>query len=72
MKEVKCINSGSKSVRFFRNGPEDIMVFACQDGELWFTVGSFRTVAGAKRSAVRKMADHGYKLNIEQLKGIEL
>lgn len=71
MKEIKCTNS-NKSVRFFRNGPEDIMVFACQEGEFWFTVGSYKTLKGAKRSAVRKMSDHGYKVDMNALNKLSI
>ena len=48
------------------------MVFACQEGEFWFTVGSYKTLKGAKRSAVRKMADHGYKVDMNALNNLSV
>jgi hypothetical protein len=72
MTTIKCNNSERKAVKFFNNGT-DIMVFALQDGEFWFTIGEgYATEAGAKRAAVKKMAKHGYTLNANELEALTL
>lgn len=58
--EIKCNNSSSKMVRFMQNGINSIIVVALQDGEYWFTVGYYKTLAGAKRAAKKQFAALGY------------
>lgn len=70
MAHIKCNNSTSKSVTFFKNGEISIIVVAEQDGEYWFTIGHFKTLAGAKRSAVKQMARHGYTFDEKQMKAL--
>jgi hypothetical protein len=39
----------------------------------WFTIGEgYKTLAGAKRAAVKKMAKHGYTLNANELEALTL
>ncbi len=72
MATIKCNNSERKSVKFFNNGT-DIMVFALEDGEFWFTIGEgYATEAGAKRAAVKKMAKHGYTFNEQEMKNLKI
>ena len=72
MTTIKCNNSERKSVKFFNNGT-DIMVFALEDGEFWFTIGEgYATEAGAKRAAVKKMAKHGYTFNEQEMKNLKI
>ena len=72
MTTIKCNNSERKSVKFFNNGT-DIMVFALEDGEFWFTIGDgYTTEAGAKRAAVKKMAKHGYTFNEQEMKNLKI
>ena len=72
MTTIKCNNSERKSVKFFNNGT-DIMVFALEDGEFWFTIGDgYATEAGAKRAAVKKMAKHGYTFNEQEMKNLQI
>lgn len=69
MKSVKCINS-NKSVSFFDNG-NTVLVFAQQDGEYWFTIGKgYKTLNGAKRSAVKEMAKMGYTIEPKALESL--
>lgn len=75
MKGIKCNNSSSKSVRFFANGgnENDIMVFAIQDGEYWFTIGkSYKSLKNAKRAAVKEMAKHGYTFDEKEMEKLIL
>ena len=72
MTTIKCNNSERKSVKFFNNGT-DIMVFALEDGEFWFTIGDgYATEAGAKRAAVKKMEKHGYTFNEQEMKNLKI
>ena len=72
MTTIKCNNSERKAVKFFNNGT-DIMVFALQDSEFWFTIGEgYATEAGAKRAAVKKMAKHGYTFNEQEMKNLKI
>ena len=72
MTTIKCNNSERKAVEFFNNG-KTIMVFALQDGEYWFTIGDgYSTENGAKRAAVRKMAEHGYTFNESEMKNLKI
>jgi hypothetical protein len=60
MKKINANNSEHVAIEFFENGGYGIMVFACLDGEYWFTVGEdYKTLEGAKRQAVKKMAKRG-------------
>ena len=75
MTTIKCNNSERKAVEFFLNGgrKDEIMVFAVQDGEYWFTIGKFyKTEAGAKRAAVKKMAQFGYTFDQNEMKALRL
>lgn len=40
-----------------------ILAVATQDGEYWFTLGWYKTEAGAVRSARKQLAALGYTLN---------
>lgn len=69
MKTIKCINS-NKSVSFFDNG-NTVLVFAQQDGEYWFTIGKgYKTLNGAKRSAVKEMKKMGYTIEPKALESL--
>lgn len=71
MKHIYCNNSSSKSVVFFDND-NSIIAMAEQDGEYWFSIGYFKTLAGAKRSAVRQMAALGYTFDEKQMKALAI
>lgn len=71
MKQINCNNSTSKSVIFFDNDGS-ILAMAQQDGEYWFSIGYFKTLAGAKRSATKQMAALGYTFNADQMKALAL
>lgn len=71
MKTINCNNSTSKSVSFFANG-NNFIAFAEQDREYWFTIGHFKTLAGAKRSAVKQMARMGYTFNEKEMQAVTL
>lgn len=68
---INCNNSKSKAVKFFNNG-STIMVFAIEEGEYWFTIGDYRTEAGAKRAATRVMAKYGYTFDAQKMKNIKI
>ena len=73
MVTIKCNNSDNKSVKFMLNGgrKDQIMVFALEYGEYWFSIGSFfKTPAGAKRAAVREMGDMGYTFDENEMKNL--
>ena len=72
MAHIKCNNSTSKSVTFFKNGEISIIVVAEQDGEYWFTIGHFKTLAGAKRSTIKQMARLGYTFDEKKMKAFTL
>lgn len=75
MTTIKCNNSERKAVEFFLNGgrKDEIMVFAIQDGEYWFTIGKFyKTVLGAKRAAVKVMAQHGYTFDANEMANLNI
>lgn len=81
MTRVNATNSKIKAVRFLANGGNvnDIMVFALEYNhdtkqyEYWFTIGDgYKTLNGAKRAAVKKMAKHGYTLNQKELDRVTL
>lgn len=80
MKTIKT-NNKNIAVDFWANGgnKKDIMVFALQwDSEYerfeyWFSIGEgYKTLNGAKRAAVKKMAKHGYTLNANELEDLTL
>ncbi len=60
-----CSNDSRISVDKMLNadGCGGILAVACIDGEYWFTLGWYKTQAGAIRSAKRQLASHGYTLN---------
>lgn len=75
MTTIKCNNSERKAVEFFLNGgrKDEIMVFAIQDGEYWFTIGKFyKTVSGAKHAAVKVMAQHGYTFDANEMANLNI
>ena len=73
MKTIKCNNSASKAVSFFDNGGINILAFAMQAGEYWFSIGhGYKTLAGAKRAAKKEMAAHGYTFNEKELAALAL
>lgn len=73
MIEIKCNNSKTKAVTFWRNGgrADEVMVFANQiyDGhsEYWFTIGTYKSLKNAKRGAVRAIGEHGYTFDPVEL-----
>lgn len=71
MKHINCNNSNSKSVVFFDNDGS-IIAMAEQDGEYWFSIGYFKTLAGAKRSAIKQMAALGYTFDEKKMKAFTL
>lgn len=77
MVTIKCNNSERKSVKFSLNGgqKDEIMVTAIQDGEYWFSVGNgriYRTASGAKKAAVKEMAQLGYTFDENEMKNLEI
>jgi hypothetical protein len=82
MKRVICNNSSQKAVHFMLNGgdPHSIIVTAEQwdsyNGQFsyWFSVGHFKTLNGAKKSAIRQMKELGYTFseNSMNFKGVNL
>lgn len=67
---IKCNNSKSKAVKFLLNGgrKDQIMVFALEDNEYWFSVGTYyKTVDGAKKAAVKAMLKHGYTFDKKEM-----
>ena len=73
MVRITCSNNTNHSVTFHLNGGNinDIYVFADYDNEYWFTIGTgYKTVAGAKRAAVKAMAKHGYKFDEKRMKNL--
>lgn len=41
-----------------------ILTMALQDGEYWFTVGWYKTIANAKRGAAKQLARLGYTFTL--------
>ena len=75
MTTIQCNNSKSNAVEFFANGGNmnDIMVFAISMGEYWFTIGEgYKTIEGAKRAAIKKMAIHGYTFDEAKMKALKI
>ena len=73
MEKVNSNNSEHVAIEFFKNGNSGIMVFACIDGEYWFTVGDgYKTLEGAKRQAVKKMEKMGYTFNEKEMAALKL
>ena len=64
MKTLLCTDSRI-SVNMMLNADSfgGILAVACIDDEYWFTIGWFKTEAGAIRSARRQLAGHNYTLN---------
>ena len=69
---------GSKMVRFSTDADgERIYVTAFMDSgndrdymgnwEYWFTIGTYKTLSGAKRAAIKAMERMGYTLNEDEL-----
>ena len=69
------------AVDFMANGgnKNDILVFAAQikyDGDIkiiddyWFSIGRFKTIKGAVRSAKKRMAEHGYCFNENEVENL--
>lgn len=65
MKTLKCKNA-NKAVALMMNadGFGRILAIATEAGEYWFTVGWYKTEAGARRQAAKQMAALGYTLDI--------
>ena len=72
---------GSKMVRFSVDADgQRIYVTACQDAgndrdymgdwDFWFTIGTYKTLEGAKRAAIKAMDRMGYTLDPEDLNKI--
>ena len=65
MKLLICTNQ-SKAVQFQKDAEGQIVVTAMQWNEIekryefWFSIGTFKTFNGAKRSAIKQMSDQGY------------
>ena len=75
MVAIKCNNSDSKAVSFFPNGgrADQIMVFATQDGEYWFSIGkSYKSAKSAKRAAVKAMLKHGYTFDTQEMESLTI
>ena len=63
-KQLFCTDSRiSVTLMFNADGFDGILAVAEIDGEYWFSVGWFKTEAGAVRSARRQFACHGYTLD---------
>ena len=64
MKKIFCTDIRiSATLMFNANGDGGILVVAEVENEYWFTIGWFKTEAGAIRSARRQFAAHNYTLN---------
>ena len=64
MKTFLCTDARiSVDMMLNADGFGGIFVAAMQDGEYWFTVGWYKTEAGAIRSAKKQLANLGYTLN---------
>jgi hypothetical protein len=75
MTTIVSNNSKNIAVKFLANGGDknDIMVFALEQGEFWFCIGEgYKTLKGAKRAAVKKMAKHGYTFNEKEMESLTL
>ena len=59
-------NNAHISVELMLNadGVGGILAIAVEDDEYWFTIGWYQTEKNALRAAGRRLADHGYTLNI--------
>lgn len=64
MTTILCTDT-RKSVTLMKDadGFGGILAVANEDGEYWFTIGWYKTEAGAIRSAKRQLAALGYTLN---------
>lgn len=75
MKSIKCNNSNSKAVTFFPNGgrADQIMVFATEDGEYWFSIGKFyKSEKSAKRAAVKTMLKYEYTFDAQEMESLTI
>ena len=64
MKKISCTDTRiSATLMFDADGFGGILVIAEIENEYWFTIGWFKTEAGAIRSARRQFAAHNYTLN---------
>lgn len=72
MISIKCNNSESKSVTFFRNGGKDdcIIAMAKEHGEYWFTIGTYKSLKNAKRAAIKQMGVHGYTFDEKEMNAL--
>lgn len=71
MATIKCNNSDNKAVSFFPNGGINILVFAMQDGEYWFSIGNgYKNEKTAKRAAVKELARHGYTFDAKEMENL--
>lgn len=69
---INCNNSSHKSVVFFNNGGTSILAYALQDGEFWFTIGGYKTLTNAKRSAIKAMGVLGYTFDESQMEKLTI
>lgn len=69
-----CCKNSDKGVTFMPNadGMGRIMAVATQDGEYWFSLGWYKTEAGAKRAAAKQMAAHNYEFDAVQLADLKI
>lgn len=63
---IKVQDTKSISIEMIENadGFGGILTMALQDGEYWFTVGWYKTIANAKRGAAKQLARLGYTLTL--------
>lgn len=68
---ISCID-GNKAVHFIPNGGnmKQIFVFALQDGEFWYKVGTYKSVKTAKAYAVKSLAQMGYHFDETEMKNL--
>ena len=63
---IKVQDTKSISIEMIENadGFGGILTMALQDGEYWFTVGWYKTIANAKRGAAKQLAKLGYTFTL--------
>lgn len=63
---IKVQGTKSISIEMIENadGFGGILTMALQDGEYWFTVGWYKTIANAKRGAAKQLARLGYTFTL--------
>lgn len=74
MKAIIRTSSEHKSVKIMANDSQ-VMAFALQDGEFWFTIGRdsepvFRSIPEAIAAARTQMGEQGYTLNEQDISRI--